>query len=192
MKYSIDKTRALSWSSISSFEYNKEQWFDTYILGKRQETAALSFGSLVDKKLQDDPAYLPEIVRLPLLQHKMNAMFGKIPLVGVADGFDRAGHKLLDYKTGKVVWNQKRADETGQLTMYCLLLYITEKIKPEEMDLSIIWLETCENGDFSISFKEPLIVRTFETKRTMKQILTFGMKINKTYREMEEYVKGHA
>jgi hypothetical protein len=190
-KYTFDKSRPLSWSSISSFEYSREQWFDTYLLGKRQESAALSFGSYVDKKLQDDPTFLPDVVRLPLLQHKMSVMFGTIPLVGIADGFDREGRKLLDYKTGKKPWDKKRADETGQLTMYCLLLYVSEKIKPEEMDLSIVWFPTQEHGDFSVSFVEPIRVHTFPTKRTMRQVLAFGMKINKIYREMEEFVKAH-
>jgi hypothetical protein len=121
----------------------------------------------------------------------MSVMFGTIPLVGIADGFDREGRKLLDYKTGKKPWDKKRADETGQLTMYCLLLYVSEKIKPEEMDLSIVWFPTQEHGDFSVSFVEPIRVHTFPTKRTMRQVLAFGMKINKIYREMEEFVKAH-
>lgn len=190
-KKMFDKNRALSWSAINSFEYNPEQWYESYVLGIRQTSPELTFGSVIDKRIQVDKNFLPDLPRYPLMQHRMEAKFGKIPLVGLPDGLCFDTYMLADYKTGKKAWDQKRADETGQLTMYLLLVYLTKKIKPEKFRCFIHWLPTQERGDFTIGFTDTFKVETFETKRTMRDILNFGMRINKTLREMEEYCLRH-
>lgn len=193
MSYKLDKTRSLSWSAISSFEYDPEQWFQSYVLKIRQISKEMTFGSTVDTRLQEDRSYLPQVERYPISQHPMKAVFNGIPLVGIADGFDRERLRLKDDKTGKKPWDQARADETGQLTMYCLLLYLTEKIKPEDMSLFISWLPTIESGDFSIQFRDkPVVPIIFETKRTTRDIIEFGARIKKTLKAMELYAKNHA
>lgn len=193
----FDRNRPVSWSFISSFEWSPEQWYESYVLGIRQTSRQMEFGSYVDKRLQDDPDFLPEVVRYANLQHKMNANLGKIPLVGLTDAYRsnlNLGVKTVpairDYKTGVKEWTQKRADETGQLTMYCLLLWLTEKVRPEDVELYIDWLPTKEMGDFTIGFRDrkPKPV-TFQTKRTMKQVLEFCQRIQKTLIAAEEYCK---
>jgi hypothetical protein len=194
MKYTFDKTRPLSWSSKSSFDYNREEWFESYYLGKKKTSKEMDFGSYVDKKLQTDPTFLPFIPRYEHMQYPMNIMFGKIPLVGIPDGLNLTNSTVLaDYKTGKKAWDKKRADETGQLSWYLLMLYVIKKIKPEDFKLYIHWLPTEEKGDFSIGFVEPIekSYKVFETKRTMLDILNFGSEINKTYEEMRKYVESH-
>lgn len=191
-KPTFSKTRPLSWSAISSFEYNPEQWYESYVLGKRQWSKEMAFGSRIDKDIQSNPDFLPELPRYPLMQYKMNVVFNNIPLVGLPDGLDLDNFLLCDYKTGKVAWTQKKADETGQLTMYLLLIYITTKISPEKFRCFIHWLPTQDNGDFSISFHDTLKPVTFETKRTMKDLLAFGVRIKKTLKMMEEYCQNHA
>ncbi len=94
--------RPLSWSAISSFEYDPEQWYRTYILNERQSSKEMDFGSVVDKKFQDDLTFLPTIPRGENLQYKMMAVFNGIPLIGVPDVFSFKKEKLLaDLKTGK-------------------------------------------------------------------------------------------
>jgi hypothetical protein len=148
----------------------------------------MDFGSLVDKRLQEDPTYLPQVHRHSILQHTMKAKLGKIPLIGVADSWEPSTPALDDFKTGKKLWDQKRADETGQLTFYSLLLYLTESIKPDDVDFGIQWLPTQETGDFKISLIDEKDVRTFRTKRTMLQMLDFCQRINGTVEEMEKFV----
>ena len=190
--------RPLSWSALSSFAYSRERWFETYVLGIKQTSIELSFGNDVDKRLQSDPTFLPEVERYPIIQHAMKAQVADIPLVGYADGFDPHTLRLKDDKTGKKEWTQERADETGQLTMYALLLYLTEKIKPEDVKLYISWLPTVEvkekgmlkrkeNG--LITFRDdPVVPVVFETRRTMKDILLFGGLIQSTFKEIDEYL----
>lgn len=190
--YLITEDRPLSWSAISSFDWSAEQWYDKYILGIETTSPEMTFGSYVDKRLQTDPTYLPHVPRYPYMQHKMKTVFDGIPLTGVPDGlnFDTTPKELIDYKTGKSPWTQKKADETGQLTMYLLLLYLTEGMRPEEFDCAILWLPTAYAKDFKIDFRRPedpeLI--TFDTKRTMLDILKFGQRIKDTYALMQRYV----
>lgn len=179
----------LSWSSISSFEWDPEQWYQSYIKGIRQESKELTFGSFVDKKLQDDPTFLPAVERYPIMQHGMKIMFDGIPLIGFADGYE-IGKVLADYKTGKKAWTKKRADETGQLTFYALMLYLIDRIKPGEMLFKIIWLPTVESGDFSIQFRDdPVVPKVFETRRTMLDILQMGQRIKLTLAAMQSYAQ---
>ncbi|MES2224164.1 MAG: hypothetical protein V4469_04505 [Patescibacteria group bacterium] len=185
--------RPLSYSSISSFEYNKEKWYETYILGKRQSSRQLTFGSSIDLRLQNDPTFLPMIPRCPMLQHEMVVSFNGIKLVGKPDAIDLEKYILRDYKTGVVKWDKKRADETDQFTMYLFLVYIKYKIRPENFKCFIDWMPTCENDSFEIGFMEPIEdhILQLETSRSMKDIINFGAKIKRIVKEMEEYVKKH-
>lgn len=190
---SFDKQRPLSWSAISSFEYDPEQWYKKYVLGEEQKLSAeMIFGKKIGKRLETDPTFLPQIPRHSKMEHAFNVMFGEIPLVGYADSFcDVTNKRLLEFKTGKKEWDQKRVDEHGQLTMYCLMNYITNKINPEDMDIQLIWMPTRETGSFDIEFIEPIEknIKVFNTKRSMVQMLSFAAKIKRIYKEMEDYAQ---
>jgi hypothetical protein len=195
MKYTFDKNRPLSWSSISSFLWNKEEWFDKYILKKPQMVSVeMEFGKVFAESIENDTCAVPELMKFLTGKHEhpFNVMFGNIPLVGYADDFDdKTFRRLEEVKTGKKKWDQKRVDEHLQIDTYLLMNYITNKVRPEEVRCRLHWIQTEENGDFSISFVQPIKVHTFETKRTMQQILNFGMKVNKTYKEMQDFVTNH-
>lgn len=156
----------------------------------------MKFGKKIGERLAKDPTYLPEVPRLSKFEHGFKVMFGKIPLIGYADAFCLlTKKKLKEYKTGVRAWDQKRVDEHGQIDMYLLMHFITEKIKPEEVDCELVWLPTArlEDGDFNVTIRliEPVVPQIFKTRRTMAQILAFGARINKVYREMEEYCRSH-
>lgn len=194
----LDKLHSLplNWSSISSFEYNRERWFRNFILGEKSSSEEMSFGTMIDKKIQVDPTFMPNLPRYELMQHKMTVMFNGIQLMGTPDGINLKKNKqLADYKTGRLKWDRKRAQDHGQLVMYLLLLYITEKVKPEEFDCFIHWLPTKleENGNFErkITLISETEFKTFKVKHTMQDLLAFGLRIKKTYAEMELYVQNH-
>lgn len=184
--------RDFSWSQISSFEFDPEQWFISYIERIRQSSPQLTFGDKVDKRLQSDPTFLPMVERYPIPQHKMRAKFGDLWLIGFADGWDPAGKRLKDDKTGVNPWDQLRADSTGQLTMYALLLHLAEKIKPEDISMFISWLPTVQKGDWTIGFRDnPVVPVVIETRRTMRQCLEFGARIKRVRKEMLAYAQNH-
>jgi hypothetical protein len=187
------QTRPCSWSCISSFHYNKEEWYETYIEGKKKpQTKEMIFGSMVGKKLETDPTFLPQIERLSKMEHPFNFVFNGIKMTGYADSFcNITNKKLREYKSGKKEWDQKRVDEHGQLTLYTMGNYITTKVLPEDVDIALYWMPTQENGDFSISFVEPIEehIKMFKTKRTMNDLINFGRFINTTVEEMDKYVE---
>ena len=193
------KNRDYSWSQHSSFKYDPEQWFRKYILGiESPKTAELEFGSTIGKKLETDPTFLPQIKRHSKMEHEFKCKLGNITLVGYADSFCTiTDKKLEEYKTGVKPWDQKRVDEHGQLTMYALMHYLITKTRPEDVEIKLWWMPTrrVENGDFTVEIKfiEPIEenIKSFSTKRTMKDILNFGAEIKKVYRQMELYAIAH-
>lgn len=191
----FDKTRPVSWSSISSFKFDKEQWYDKYVRGIKQESnKEMDFGRAFAKSIEDGTCKVPGL--LDALQkkkeHPFQVMFGKIPLIGYADAFDDVTFRVLDeVKTGKKPWDKKRADEHGQIDMYLLMNLITNKVRPEEVKTSIYWVPTQELGDFSIDFVQPIGFKKFETKRTTAQVLAFGAHIQEVYKEMELFAATH-
>jgi len=194
-KRTFDKTRPLSWSAISSFEYDPEQWYRKYVLGKADaETAEMIFGKKIAQSIEDGTCIVPGLLKAlqKKKEHQFKVMFGKIPLVGYADAFCDEHFKNLDeVKTGKRAWDQKRADEHGQIDMYLLMNYITNRVKPDDVECAIYWIPTRETGDFGIDFVHPITFHKFKTKRTMQQILNFGARINRIYKEMEMYAESH-
>ncbi len=193
------KARDLSWSQISSFEYDPEQWYRNYWMGVRDKPSAeMLFGSKIGKKLEKDPEFLPMIPRSTTMEYKFQAEFNDLILVGYADSFCDDALTLREYKTGVKAWDQKRVDTHGQITMYCFMHYLTHKIKPEEITCTLHWMPTkkIEHGDFTveISFVDDIEnnIMHFETKRTMREILEFGTRIKKTVKLMESYALNHA
>lgn len=192
-KPTFDRNRPLSWSAISSFEYDPEQWYRKYVLGQEDPaTKEMLFGSKIGNALATDPNFMPHIKRYPVFEYELRFKFGAIPMIGFIDGFDELILDLGEYKTGKKEWTQKRADEHGQFDCYLLGLWVTKKIPPDRVTLNLHWMPTQDNGDFSISFVDPKLCHTFKTKRSMRQVLNFGMRINRIYKEMDEYCKNHA
>jgi hypothetical protein len=199
MKHHLEKlnSRPLSWSSLSSWEWNKEEWAKKYLEGiETPPSEEMKFGSRVGKKLETDPTYLPMIPRHSKMEHEFKVNIGGIELVGYADTFCTITNKKLgEYKTGNVKnpWNQLRVDYHFQLDMYLLLNYITNKVKPEDVDVFLAWMPTkkTETGDFKvvIDFVPDIEnnIKIFKTKRTMVEILKFAGYIKKTYKEMEKY-----
>ncbi len=196
MKKTFDKKRPLSWSAISSFEYDPEQWYRKYVLGERDsETKEMIFGKKLSEALENGTCDIKELVeKLPYTkEHPFKVKFGSIPLIGFADDFDRVNFTTLnEVKTGRKEWTQKRADEHGQIDMYLLMNFLINKIRPEDVRCFLHWLPTVESDDFKgVDFIYPIEVRTFETRRNMQQILAFGSRINRVYKEMEAYCQNH-
>lgn len=186
------KKRPLSWSAISSFEWDKEQWYKRYVLGEKDpESREMLFGKALATSIEKGQPLAPVTI-IGKAEHPFKVTFNGIPLIGFADNFClNTYRKLGEYKSGKKAWDQKRVDEHGQLTMYMLMNYITNKVQPEEVDCFLEWVPTEETEDFDIKFVEPITVHHFNTKRTMRDIIMFGDRINKTVNAMQEYVKAH-
>lgn len=189
----FDKNRAISWSSYYLFKFSPEKWYLKYVLKQKDpETPEMAFGKELATHLENGTCTIKELTKhlTNKKEHPFKVMFGEIPIVGFADDFcDKSFKKLNEVKTGKKAWTQKRVDEHGQFNFYLLMNFITNKIKPEDVECKLFWLPTQGNGDFTITFVEPLTVHIFNTKRTTADILKTASDIKATWKEMEEYVK---
>jgi len=191
--------RPLSWSSISSFTFSpesKEKWYSNYILDRREPPSPeLIFGSKIGKLLETDPTYLPEIPRHNKMENQWDCVYKGIKITGRCDSFCiTTKSKLLEYKTGKrgtYEWSQKKVNEFGQISFYCALNFITYKVKPEDMEIQLIWMPTKKetSGSFldTISFDGD--IQFFKTKRTMTQIIKFLNYVEDVYKDMESFIE---
>lgn len=184
--------RPLSWSALSSWSYSKEQWYDRYILGKKDApNAAMLFGKETGERLAADPLFLPQVPRYPVFEKELRGRIGDIFLIGFLDAYNPSNHAFYEYKTsaGKDKWTQKSADKHDQLLMYKLLLYQNHKILPEQISSVLISISARENGDFTLSVDENRPVKEFKVAHTVEQMLVFAASIKQTYKEMGEYTK---
>lgn len=216
-KPTFDKTRALSWSAISSFEYDPEQWYKKYVMKEEQPTTKeMEFGKLIGECLASDPHFMPEVVRYKVFEHELRCMVEfkkeklKIPLVGYMDTSHIEEKKMREYKSGKKPWTQARTDgkdasKWGQLDMYLLMIYEIYKIRPEEMTCHVDWMQTVDiepthdsledflknKSTTTVGLVDGMQVKSFETRRSMADILRFRTRILKTFQAMEKYALDH-
>lgn len=196
------KERPFSWSQMSSFEYSPNQWYRKYYLGEKQKTSAeMDLGKEIGEKLASDSSFMPEIPRQKYMEYGIQVKLGDVELIGYFDSFDDEPvlpYPLEEFKTGKKPWDQKRADNHGQITFYCLLLWLAKKIRPEDVLPRIHWIPTEEldqsfkdfmDGRRKIEIAKNVKPLTFVTKRTMRDVLMFSKKINRVIAEMERYIR---
>ena len=179
--------RPLSWSQISSFKYRPSQWYAQYVYGEEEPPSKeMLFGKEQGELFASDPNHIPELPRLPVFEYELKTDFNGVPMIGYIDSVCLETKKLYEYKTGRKKWDHKRATDHGQIDMYLLMLWLTKKIKPEDISAHIFWLPT-HIKDGEVAYVEPLKVHKFKANRTMADILRFGQKIIETRKAMEEY-----
>jgi len=206
-----DKNYPLSWSSLALFtgvyggrkskEECKEEWYRKYVLLEKpsftpREKARMELGTTVGKRLETDPTYLPQVPRLGKDEYKFLIRLDKnITLTGYADTFNPITCKELGERKTGAKWDQIAVDSHGQITLYCLMNFVQNKIKPEETDIHLCWLPTEEKTDGSFKSEFKLVdnieenIQIFKTKRTMSDILQFASFVKKTYKEMGKFCK---
>jgi len=187
-------TRALSYSQLSSFEWNREEWYTNYILGVREPAnPAMLFGSLVGDSIGTPDSLVPALVPPGVKEYALSATLGDIPLVGYADHWCATTRTLSENKTSSKQgqWNQKKVDAHGQLTMYALMLFLREKVKPEDVTFILNFIPVEIGGDFNYRMPDPVVVHSFETRRTTQEILEYSAYILKTVALMDKYIKSH-
>lgn len=197
----------MSWSMYSSWNYDKEQWYNTYVLGKNQDSAELRFGKANADSMETAQPLAP-FTRLNVKkdgtmdEQEFDTWLGKLHLIGSADTCTAIKKYLPEspfpageFKTGVKPWDQKRVDEHGQLTFYSLCFWLQFGIAPIDVHWFFEWARTIkkESGDFHhvISFPDPIEIKHFKTKRTMTQVLRLAADIKKVHKEMILYVKNH-
>lgn len=180
--------RPLSWSSINSFRYDPNEWYEKYINGKKgRNTGPLVFGKNVGERLASEQDFLPHVPRLKEYEHELSVKIGKIQCIGFLDNFDLDNRAFSEFKTGKS-WTQDKANKHGQLDMYAAMIYLKYGIKPEDLRISLIWLPTEEQQDFRTDFVKDMKPMIFPIKKTMRDILTFMAEVHVIHKEMQDFI----
>lgn len=185
--------RPLSWSSLSSWEYDKDKWACKYLENiVEPSNPVMDFGKFVGTKLATDPKFLPDVPRLPVFEYGINYTFSGIPLVGFLDAYDSKIPAFYEYKTSgnKKRWTKETVKQHGQLDMYAMLLYMSLKIKPEDLTIKLVYIPVIEDGSFALNIGKEK-VQVFEVKKTMADILKFASELKRTYKDMEIFAENY-
>lgn len=177
--------RPISYSQLSTFTYDPDEWFTRYILGiKEPPNALMEFGTLVGDSIGTEHSMVPDLVPPGIKEYELRGELKGIHLIGFADHYCPEQLILNENKTSptKDRWNKKKVDEHQQLTMYCLLDYIDRKTKPEDVE---IWLNFMLTKLSGVGYKlADVPVRRFQTKRTMLDIVQYSNHIVETVDKM--------
>ena len=201
-------TRPLSHSQLESFRYNKEEWYNSYILGRKfSPNALMKFGTRVGDAIgtPDCPIGIPTA---GVKEFKLDAKLGDIYVVGYADHFCPVEIVLTENKTtdNPNKWTKETVAKHKQLTMYCLMLALTHDIPPEDVTIYLNDIRTerywtpkpgFENepdyllnehiGDEAVRLKRPLEWNQYETRRTARDLVRYTAYIEKTVERMYDY-----
>lgn len=204
----------MSFSSMSLFEMSREKWANQYLFGKKQRISRnMAYGSMLASgmehdKLSGDPILDLMMVKLPrydladkivedkngvevLYKHDgktykvpyMTDKKEKIPLLAKPDTMSFDGLKFAEYKTSVRNWTQKMVDESGQLTFYATAIWLKTKKIPHDIKLINVVVNYGEGGALSPTGE----ILTFETKRTMTDILKMTARIRRNWKEIKKF-----
>ncbi len=187
----------LSWSQIRLFERSPELYAKKYFyeeeeaaseamrLGKRLAQAIELQDATGDNAIGNLIAFFPTY---PQREFKIEATLEgvDVPLYGILDGFDETQLRIGEYKSGRL-WDQNMVDESGQLKMYELMVWLKYKSMPSEVMLH--WARTQYNDQGELEFTGE--IQSFEARFTLEDILLFSSRVRKVWAGIKELCKEH-
>jgi len=139
----------LSYSAISLFWKNKEQFRQRYYLNEKiPDTRYTLYGREVHKVLEEDTG-LKTIPRLKHPEYPISVEISDVPIYGIIDSFGATRRSFIDYKSGirkedgSPRWTQVEVEKLDQLPFYATL--IQEKFGKVHPVCKLVWLETAWN-----------------------------------------------
>lgn len=136
----------LSYSAISLWHTNKNQFRDRYYLNKKPiDTKYTLYGKFIHESFDKDPANA-HIPRYEPREHEIRLEIGGVPIRGFIDSFNPDTLAFYEYKTGLIGkdgesrWTMQKVMEHKQLPFYSLL--IREKYGSYNPNTVLILLET--------------------------------------------------
>ncbi len=179
----------LSWSQFNLFRSSKMRYVSAYVYGEKYENEGMykgkQFADMLEKDdVSDDP--LTEQIRMMLprfkkREYEIRTELSGIPLFGKFDGFDEKTLSLDEVKTGKNGWDQNRVNKCEQITFYSLMIFQKFKKLPPKIRLHYIPTEKI-NGVLRFTGE----VKSFETKRSLEDVLGLVVPIKKTWEGIKE------
>jgi len=179
----------ISWSQLTVIEASDKTYCDRYFLGKKFNSPALSFGSVVAESLERGEAtgdlntdlILSGLPKLALADKEFRATIKvggvDIPLLAKIDMASEDLAEFVELKTGVVPWTQARADSWGQITFYCVVAEVLTGKIPAKITLR--WAQTAVGDDGAIFLTG--FVKDFPTKRSAIDLLKMKNRIAKAW-----------
>jgi len=183
----------LSYSQMILWERDKEQYRRRYFDGIQQPTNQyLETGKKLADRLETGIESGDEFIeylalfmpKYPATEFEIQAEWDGISILGRLDGFSNKGKIIGEYKTGKC-WNQNMVDKSDQLTFYSALVWLKYGRLPSKIFLHWAKTEIDEFGILRINGE----IRTFETTRTLSDIILLRGRIVKCWTGIKEMSK---
>jgi len=181
--------RPLSHSQLSSFEYDPEQWYQSYWLGVRSPAnAEMMAGSRIGDLIGTDKSPIPNLTPPGVKEYEMKGVYEGITLIGFADHYCPETKVLHENKTSanKSRWTKKKVSEHPQLTMYAMLLQLQDGVEPEEVTMYLNFIPVCLTG-VTYNVCQSDTWKQFETRRTKEDVQLYQIYLMDTIAKMESY-----
>lgn len=182
----------LSFSQMVKIESDPKGYVEQYIYMAQQRTSrAMAYGSkLADSlefdELSGDMALDIMAARLPKFE-LMDVAFETVipgpepvPVLIKMDSRKEDLTAFKEYKTGTTKWNQKRADESGQVTFYAMGAYLKTGKIPGDIELIHMPTEYDENGRPHVTGE----MNRFPTTRSMADVLRMMVRARKAWQKI--------
>ena len=108
---------------------------------------------------------------------------GWVKIISHPDTMDSKTFALREYKTGRVKWTQKKADNWFQLKFYAMLIYLVHGVIPPSCYLD--WIETFADASDDGKVKPTGHVETFKVKIGLREILETMAITSRVAKEIE-------
>ena len=182
--------RPLSYSQLSCWEWSHEDWYQNYIKNKpRGKSAAMEIGNVIGDSIGTPQSLVPELNPPGQKEYPLTAQLGDIYIVGYCDHWCPDTLELNENKTAvnPKKWTKSSVDKHGQLTMYCLMLFLRYGIPPEDVKIYLNYIRVIEGADMRYYLPNPVEFKRFETKRTGEQLVEYTKYIQQTVANMNDY-----
>lgn len=187
----------LSWSQISLFERSPEWYVRKYLYAQEEEQSpSMRLGKrlalALESQQQTGDATLDKLVSgfppYPHREFQIEAPLDgvEVPLYGVLDGYDIEKLRIGEYKSGRL-WTQKMVDESGQLKMYALLVWLKYKQMPSEIMLHWARTYTSELGELHFTGE----IASFETRIKPTDLVNFSARVRSVWNGIKEVSNLH-
>ena len=180
----------ISYSQLQCYEKGDKYYIERYIENKQFENKYTIFGKKLhealltetkDQAIEQIKLFLPEY---PKREIEIKTTVEGIPLLGILDGLNPRKKEFCDWKTGKK-YTQAMTNKNDQLTFYWLLLWKKYGWTPKRAFIHHI--ETAEADEIYATGK----IQTFETHRTMSDMLSLFARIKKAWSGVEILCEKH-
>jgi len=182
--------RPLSYSQLSAWEYNKDEWYERYILNKKTPAnSAMRAGTLIGDSIGTEKSLVPLLTPPGVKEYELRASLGDIHIVGYCDHYCPDTKTLHENKTStnRNKWNQRSVDEHKQLDMYALMLFLTHDVLPDDLKIYLNYIPVIEGADMRYYLPDPVEHYSFQTSRSEKHLVDMTRYIENTVEDMCAY-----